>query len=189
METGDDDRIKHLIGRACNGDNQAWNEIIEMWTPRLLAYCSAKCWGTAAAEDAVQEAWIKAFMHIESFREKSGDDLRHWLMRVEGNESNNEGRRAKKYTNKSDEAIENEKAKRSEGQDVLQRLMESERASAFEDCLKEIEAVFRQVIVLRLNGASYREIGESLGIPSGTVGTRILRGTKDMKLCIEGKLS
>ncbi len=189
MEISEDERVTQLIDRICNGDQQVWNEIIKMWNRRLLAFCSARCWGTAAAEDAVQETWIAAIKNAESFRGKSGKDLMNWLMRVATNESANQGRRARRYSNESIETIESEKAKTNKGQDELHRLMESEQASVFESCLQEIEAIFRQVIVLRLNGASYQEITDSVGIPSGTVGTRILRGTKDMKFCIESKLS
>jgi RNA polymerase sigma factor (sigma-70 family) len=124
------------------------------------------------AQDAVQESVLRALRYFEGFR---GDDARAWLLTIVRNYCYTwkKGRRVDRSTipYTDDETVEIADAHAAD--DLAIQSSESERVRAAVDALP---AELREVIVLReLSELSYREISEVVGVPMGTVMSRLSR--------------
>lgn len=124
------------------------------------------------AQDAVQEAALRAFRHFAGFRH---GDPRSWLLTIVRNccYDSHKGRRMDRssvsLTDDDSEAIADPRS----ADDLVVQSSESERVRAAVDALSP---VLREVIVLReLNQLSYKEIAGIVGAPIGTVMSRLAR--------------
>jgi len=123
------------------------------------------------AEDVVQEAFLKAFKSIESFR---GGDARAWVLSIVRNTALNFLARRKPDERGEWTAEDNEPADRlpNPEREILQHARREEVRRA----LARLEPEFRDVIVLReIEDLSYKEIAAVLDIPIGTVMSRLSR--------------
>ncbi len=144
---------------------------------------------THDAEDLVQETYLRAFRSLHQFQ--PGTNLRAWLFRILMNAFINEYRRqARRPTNTSlDELDEfslyhqmrannSHQVSGQPEQEVVTRLTEERVLAA----LDELPIEFRQVVQLAdIEGFTYREIAEVLGIPIGTVMSRLHRGRRRLQ--------
>lgn len=167
-----DSREADLAARARQGDGHAYAALVE--PHREVAFRVAYLvTGTAAdAEDATQEALMKAYRTIHRF--DPDRPFRPWLLKIVGNEARNrkrsEGRRAVYETRVA--------TRREAGTDppesVAARIDTGERLLEAVNRLPEKE---RLVIGLRyFLDLSERETAQAIGIPRGTVKSRLARG-------------
>ena len=139
----------------------------------------------ADAEDLVQETYIRALRFRDQFT--PGTNLKAWLFRILTNTFINTYRRRKAQPQFTDV----------EGVDefsLYRRMSDLRAASAspnpeeeflagivdteVKDALADLPEKFREVVLLDVEGFSYKEIAEMLGIPIGTVMSRLHRGRK-----------
>ncbi len=124
------------------------------------------------AQDAVQESVLRALRYFDGFR---GEDARAWLLTIVRNYCytwNKKGRAADRSTVPFADAAD-EVADAHAADDLVIQSTESERIKA---AVAALPAELREVIVLReLNEMSYREISEVVGVPVGTVMSRLSR--------------
>jgi RNA polymerase sigma-70 factor, ECF subfamily len=135
--------------------------------------------GGADAEDAVQECYLRAFRHFDTFR---GPAVKPWLFAILRNVCRSEyARRAARRTTSTDaatdDAIDNAEPLWSERtaspEDELVRHTDGETMRRLVAALPD---VYREALVLReMNDLSYREIAEIVGTPVGTVMSRLAR--------------
>jgi len=133
------------------------------------------------AEDAVQEAFLRAIRHFESFR---GVDGRAWLLSIVRNASFTLLRRRRSGGEKVifDEEIHSLEAEASEPEAELASTLAAE---SVREGLSNLAVEFREVLVLReLEGLSYKEIAQVAGVPIGTVMSRLARGRKQLMLAL-----
>jgi RNA polymerase sigma-70 factor (ECF subfamily) len=134
------------------------------------------------AEDLVQETYLRAWRSLHTY--KPGTNPKAWLFRILHNAHIDRFRASSRTVQTVDEL---------EGQDpafvvhetpeslVMAGLMDAEVRQA----LMEIPEVFRACLVLAdLEGFSYQEIADILGIPRGTVMSRLFRGRRAMRLAL-----
>jgi RNA polymerase sigma-70 factor (ECF subfamily) len=124
------------------------------------------------AEDVVQEAYVRALTFFDGFR---GDDGRAWLLSVVRNTCYTwlEKHRAQEPAVSLDETVHAPNSALNPEQLFLLRASGAQLHAA----VAALPAEFREVIVLReLEGLSYKEIAAVLGIPLGTVMSRLTRG-------------
>ena len=139
----------------------------------------------ADAEDLVQETYIKAFRFREQFT--PGTNLKAWLFRILTNTFINSYRRRQsqpEFTELEDvdefslyKRMSDLRTSSSSGNpetEFLDGLVDSE----VKDALTELPEKFRSVVLLDVEGFSYKEIAEMLDIPIGTVMSRLHRGRK-----------
>jgi RNA polymerase sigma-70 factor (ECF subfamily) len=126
----------------------------------------------AEAEDAVQEAWLKAYRSLASFR--GGSKLSTWLVRIAANEALMRRRGTAKL---ADAGIAEERTCDDSGPEVHAQRRETARVlEAHIDALPER---YREVFVLRgLEEFNVEETAAALGIPDATVRTRYFRARR-----------
>jgi RNA polymerase sigma-70 factor (ECF subfamily) len=134
------------------------------------------------AEDVVQEACLRAFKFFDGFH---GDDSRAWLLTIVRNTFYTWYRQnhdAEAETTEFDEDVHSVIAQE-DGQQVGENpehvLMQKDGAHALEQALDSLPIEFREVMILReLEELSYKQIAAIVGIPIGTVMSRLGRGRK-----------
>lgn len=134
----------------------------------------------ADAEDVAQEALVKAYCAFDQF--ELGTNFRAWILRIVTNTYINEFRRRRRTpdtTTWDDLAREDlGKLAREQGEETPELLVLAEALDAeVEEALSDIPEVFREAVMLcDMQGLAYSEIAELLGVPIGTVRSRIARG-------------
>lgn len=157
-----------LIVQAQQGDRSAFGELVRRYYPDVVHMVYRMCGDTQMAEDATQEAFLRAWVNLPSFEPRS--PLRNWLYRIAVNAALDVLRR------KPEEWVEEEKVMmitdQAPGPEAV--LMEKERAALLQQAMKSLPEAARSVLVLREYGElSYREIASVLDIPLGTVMSRL----------------
>jgi RNA polymerase sigma-70 factor (ECF subfamily) len=132
------------------------------------------------AEEAVQEAFLRAIRHFESFR---GVDGRAWLLSIVRNTCFTQLRRRQSGGEKLEFDEEVHSLEEAPGPEA--DLARSIATESVRKALSELAAEFREVLVLReLEGLSYKEIAQVAGVPIGTVMSRLARGRKQLQLAL-----
>lgn len=157
----------------------------EVVLPHLDAAFNYARWLTrsdADAEDVVQDAYVRALRFFSSLR---GDDARPWLLTIVRNAWY--ARIASRARTQSavvyDEMTDNraEEVLNPEALAVRQQTIERVRGA-----IEQLPVDFREVIILReLEGLSYKEIAAVVGVPIGTVMSRLARGRERLLAVLE----
>jgi RNA polymerase sigma-70 factor (ECF subfamily) len=133
---------------------------------------------TQDAEDAVQECYLRAFRHFDTYR---GPAMKPWLLAILRNICNAEfARRSKQEVPtdySSDESLAEEMPMWQEPQASPEKMMVRQQDTAtIRQLVAELPEPFREAIVLReMNNLSYQEIAQVAGVPVGTVMSRLAR--------------
>ena len=133
------------------------------------------------AEEAVQEAFLRAIRHFDGFR---GVDGRAWLLSIVRNTCFTQLRRRRPGGERVefDEEIHSPQEEDS-GPEV--DLTRAATAESVREGLNQLAVEYREVLVLReLEGLSYKEIAHVAGVPMGTVMSRLARGRKQLLLAL-----
>jgi RNA polymerase sigma-70 factor (ECF subfamily) len=152
----------------------------ELAMPHFARLYNFACWLTqdrAAAEDLVQETFMKALKGFSSFQQ--GTNFRAWMYRILRNTflTTQVGLKASVSFDSDDAPPEPATAETPES--VLLAHVEQE---AIQKALLELPVNFREVILLcDFEEMSYQEISQAIGIPMGTVMSRLSRARKAMR--------
>jgi RNA polymerase sigma-70 factor (ECF subfamily) len=149
--------------------------------PYFARLYNLACWLTrdrVEAEDLVQETYMKALRGFSSFQQ--GTNFRAWIYKILRNTflTSKTGLRAAISFDSDDEKLP-EPATNENPESVLVARFEQER---LQQALEALPVIHREVVLLcDLEEMSYQEIGETLGIPVGTVMSRLSRARKAMR--------
>ena len=177
---GDREVDQQLVERAQSGDKHAFELLVIKYQRRLGRLMLRFVRNSAEAEDVTQEAFIKAYRALPSFR---GDSAFYtWLYRIGINTAKNYmaalRRRAPTST-----AFNAEEAEEFESAEFLQEvntpeneLMSKQVAEVVNNSLLALPEALRTALTLReIDGLSFEEIAEAMNCPVGTVRSRIFR--------------
>ncbi len=174
-----------LTGRRANADSF---ETLAM--PMLGSLYNFAHWLTQnqqEAEDLVQETYLKALKGFTSFQ--PGTNFRSWMFRILRNTflSSRTGLSAK-MTVPLD--VDDDGSPLPVGSDTPESLLLARADQQFvQAALEQLPLPFREVILLcDIEEMTYREIAETLGIPAGTVMSRVSRARKLMRELLAGKV-
>lgn len=138
------------------------------------------------AEDVVQETYLRAFRYFGGFH---GDYARAWLLKIVRNTCYTwmHQNRAQQPTTLFDEQVHTDM---DESQSPETLLLRKADRQLLDQALEELPPVFRQALVLfELEGLSYKEIAGALGIPIGTVMSRLSRARHALRESVLSRLS
>jgi RNA polymerase sigma-70 factor, ECF subfamily len=171
---------QQLVERAQRGDKRAFELLVTKYQRKLARLLSRFIRDSAEVEDVTQEAFIKAYRALPSFR---GDSAFYtWLYRIGINTAKNYlvamGRRAPTTTE-----FDSEDAENFEDGDQLRdvntpenELLSKQIARTVNETMDALPEELRTAIVLReIDGLSYEEIATVMNCPIGTVRSRIFR--------------
>jgi RNA polymerase sigma-70 factor (ECF subfamily) len=171
---------RQLVVRAQSGDKQAYGLLVEKYQRKLARLLSRFIRDSAEVEDVTQEAFIKAYRALPSFR---GDSAFYtWLYRIGINTAKNYlmamGRRAPTSTE-----VEAEEAEGFEEGEQLRDintpesvLLSKEIAETVNATIEQLPEELRKAIQMReIEGMSYEDIAQAMDCPIGTVRSRIFR--------------
>lgn len=171
---------QQLVERAQRGDKQAFGLLVEKYQRKLARLISRLVRDPGEVEDVTQEAFVKAYRALPSFR---GDSAFYtWLYRIGINTAKNYlvamGRRAPTSTE-----VEAEEAEGFDSGELLREistpeslLLTKEIAGTVNQAIEALPEELRSAIELReLEGMSYEEIAKLMDCPVGTVRSRIFR--------------
>ena len=168
-----------IIQRVLAGEAEAFETLVLANQRKVYHLCLRMTGNQEDAEDLAQEAFLKAFQNLESFKGESG--FGPWLYRLASNVCIDHLRREKRrekstltYLDDAGVAVEIElPAERFSPAVALDKRQVQERVQQGLDALT---SEHRSILVLReLSGLSYDEIGSALGLSAGTVKSRISR--------------
>jgi RNA polymerase sigma-70 factor (ECF subfamily) len=159
-----------------NTDTQAFGQLVSRWERPIQALCTRMTGDVHRAQDLAQETFVRLFTKRESY-EPSGK-FSTFIWRVALNLCHDELRRLNRRREMllEDDALaeemEDSPMNASPPPDI--RLLENERAEAVRRALLKLGEPYRTVVVLRhYEGLKFREIGEVLAVPEGTVKSRM----------------
>ena len=177
---GDREIDQQLVERAQKGDKHAFELLVAKYQRKLGRLLSRFIRNPTEVEDVVQEAFIKAYRALPSFRGESA--FYTWLYRIGINAAKNylvsEGRRPPTTTE-----FDSEEAEGFEDADQLRNintpeneLMSKQVAETVNKAMDSLPEGLKIAITLReIEGLSYEEIANMMNCPIGTVRSRIFR--------------
>ena len=133
------------------------------------------------AEDVVQEAYLRAFRSWKTFQ--TGTDVRRWLFTIARNvflRSKERGKRETTLDEDGSAAVDAAQAKTEWIHNGLDPILDrADIGPAIREALAKIPEAYRSAVVLvDLEDQSYEDAAEVLGVPIGTVRSRLFRGRK-----------
>ena len=136
------------------------------------------------AEDVVQEASLRALRYFRTF---TGGDGRAWFLRIVRNTC--AGWRGRRYDALTDPFDEDQHHSDQAASDPETLLLQTDDASLIERAMRNLPGRFHQLLVLReLEGLSYRELADVMGIPMGTVMSSLSRARLALRGALDNEL-
>lgn len=171
MEISEDELIKDAI----DGNKSTMGILFNMYASNAvkLAYFITGEWSTA--EDAVQEAFIRAFSHIKSFdRNKK---FKPWLTKIVVNEAKRAGKRSARLY-----CLEDVLDAKSDADSIEYKVIDELNRQALLEKINKLELKYRLPIILKyFSDLSEKEISQVLVIPVTTVKSRLYKARQILK--------
>ena len=186
-----------FIERLKQGEASAFETLIAERSGEVYGLLYRLTENSEDARDLAQETFLRAFQSIGSFRGES--DLRTWIYRIAINQARNRWRwwkrRRRDSTVSLDSAgvngtqplVDTLSAERDRSPE--QQTLSHERERVLRRALQSLSLSYRETVILRdIEGFTYEEIAETLGINVGTVKSRLARGRQELRQRLEGSL-
>ena len=182
-----DSAEQDLIRRVREGDKEAFYGLVRPYERVVFFAAKSVLRNDADAEEAAQEAVLKAFLHIKDFRGES--KFSSWLVRIVINEARMMLRKQHRHLYESlDEQTVDERGDYwpkdfADWKEIpIEALQRKELRQALSKALASLEPKYRQVVVLRdIQHFSVAETAEALGISEENVKTRLHRARLRMR--------
>lgn len=169
------DRDQALVDRARGGDTDAFGELVRAYQHRVVNFTQAMVSNRADAEDISQEAFVRAYRGLRQFR--GGSSFKTWLYQIVTNTARTH--LAKRRDRPEDAAGDPVATPEAFGQPATNEDVEGSvvHRDRIDRALAALPEDMRAAVLLRdVEGLDYKEISDALGIPMGTVESRIFRG-------------
>jgi RNA polymerase sigma-70 factor (ECF subfamily) len=179
-----DEQAMWLVQTA--DDHQAFARLVERWETPIFRLCSGMTGDAHCGEDLKQEAFSRVFARRKLYHPSSRFST--WLWRIALNLCYDELRRKQRSGKRLVEGelcdVPLEIASGEAGPDI--RVVEREESELVRTALLRLDEDLRTVVVLRFcEGLKFREIAELLGIPEGTVNSRLAAGLARLTRILE----
>ncbi len=182
-----------VVRRCMDGDSGAWAELVRTHHRRVYGLCYRFTGNAADAEDLTQDVFLKIYSNLSSFDMGRGS-LQVWIMTMTRNLLVDNFRRTRnqRATGSLDDGWDETDELR-----PVDRLIsntpsphasaaQKELAKMVQGALARVSVELREAVILRdLQDLDYKEIAQVLGIPEGTVKSRISRGRAELARLLE----
>jgi RNA polymerase sigma-70 factor, ECF subfamily len=173
-----------LLQRAQDGDGHAFEEIVRLFSRRIIGFCHRLA-GAAQASDLAQEVFVKLYLALPSL--DPSRPLAPYLFRTAHNHCIDWLRKRRVPTVSLENAPDAESQRTTidppdEAGSPEELLLRGEMRAETERAFAELPNEYRSVLLLRhIEELAYDEIAEALDLPLATVKTRIHRGRERLK--------
>jgi RNA polymerase sigma factor (sigma-70 family) len=168
-----------LVERARRGEVMAYEELVRRYQDVAVRTAHLVSGGADDAEDAAQEAFVKAYRALARFR--PGAPFRPWLLRIVANEARNRRRSANRRSGLALRAIEDRRPTDAAPSPEAAVLVHEARRALLH-ALATLRDDEREVVVARyLLDLPEAEAADMLGIPRGTVKSRLSRALRRLR--------
>jgi len=176
-----------LLERCRRGDEAAWRDLVSRHTRKVFALAYRFTGRADEAEDLTQEIFVKLYQGLDRY-EGSVGSFPAWLMAVARNHAiDSYRRRREEHLRRVDEPALLEVTPAAED-GPFKTLEREERARLVHRGLRSLPAELREPLILfDLQGVPYGEVARTLGVPLGTVKSRINRGRLELAKRILGR--
>lgn len=175
-ETADDSK---LVAAARDGDLMAFEALVRRHTRHVYAHAVRFFGDASAADDVVQEVFIKVYRSLDTFDERSRFST--WLYRVARNTCLDMVRSGRHRP----EPIDPLQVAATSPGDLSDQVA---LATSLEAAMRALAPEDRDALsAIGIFGLSYAEAGEALGIPAGTVKSRVFRARRALAVALELK--
>ena len=173
-----------LIRQALAGDQTAFESLVLTHQDRLFGAMTHVCGGVHDAEEVTQEAFIRAYLKLDTFHQNS--QFFTWLYRIAFNIALSRKRRKRAKISLDQQRDDIGKDVVDDGEAVDAAMIRDDEVTLVRSALTHLSEQHRGILVLReMNEASYEEIAEILDLSIGTVRSRLNRARKQLRLAIE----
>jgi len=181
--------LAELASRCLAGDAAAWEQLARTQHRRIYGICYRFTGSQSDAEDMTQEVFLKVYRNLANFDPAKGG-FTTWLTTLTRNllVDNYRRSRMERASDSLDETYDGEE----DGPSKAERLADSrpsqehhvsgqELRAQIQQALKQVSPELREAVILRdLEDMDYKDIAEVLGVPQGTVKSRISRGRSEL---------
>ncbi len=170
--------VVSLVARCRSGDQDAWAQLVRMYSRYVFAICQQGFrLSEADADDVFQDVFVRVYEHLNDIRDDAS--MRAWIGQVTRRLCLDRLRAAKRSPITEDEW------EAADPDDALERVelaMDVDRmmAELSENCAEILDRFFRR-------DESYAVIGNALSIPAGTIASRISRCLSRLRELLEGR--
>jgi len=186
-----------IVGRCMNGDSSAWAEMVRTHQKRVYGLCYRFAGNATDAEDLTQDVFLKIYSNLGSFDATRGS-LPVWITTMTRNllVDNYRRTRNQRATGSLDDGWDQTEELRSHlsvsdrladaGPSPHESAARQELKKMVQKALMKVSVELREAVILRdLQDLDYKEIAQVLGIPEGTVKSRISRGRAELARLLE----
>lgn len=174
-----------LVRKARLGDMEAFESLVRKYQQKVYALCRRLTGAHQSADDLAQETFIKAYFSLDSFDESR--PLYPWLRRIALNLGlNYVKRRGREKTFHDGRTDYGRRPMTQAAEGPEEELERAELEAGFERAVAALPSEQRNVFVLRFyEEMSYDEIARELGLPLGTVMSRLNRARRRLRELLE----
>ena len=174
---------EQLLRCFASGDRTALEELFRRYRLPAFRVAHRLLGNEADALDAVQDGFVKAITHLQSFQGRSS--FKTWLLRVVSNASLDLGRRrGRRDLLRLDQVRQNEATDKNlmTADDTAHGLERRDLRLRLDEALAKLSEAHRQTFVLHNEAElSYREVADTLGISIGTVMSRLFYARQKLR--------
>ena len=163
------DRDYELIRAIQNGDMVAFNELVDRYKDRLMNVIGRMLSSKEEAEDVVQETFVRVYRHRQSFNFEHCFST--WIYTIALNLARNELRRRKKF-----KFFDISEMQGNEAEIAVEMKLPNRLPEILDAAVKELPEKYRTAFLFRdIQEMPYEEVAKVLGVPLGTVKSRVNR--------------
>ncbi|WP_327035556.1 RNA polymerase sigma factor [Micromonospora ureilytica] len=174
-----------LRARVRAGDPGAFAELFDEYARSVYNHAFRLTADWATAEDVMAATYLQAWRSRERVTEEGGS-LRPWLLGIATNEARNHIRSNRRYRRVAAALLSSDFTVPDHADEVAGRLDDSRRIAAAIDALARLRRAEREVLTLCLwEGLDYESAAEALGVPVGTVRSRLSRARARLRTLVD----
>jgi RNA polymerase sigma-70 factor, ECF subfamily len=172
------DEDQALVEAIQRGDGDAFSRLVRKYQHRVVGLARGIVADPSDAEDIAQDAFLRVYKGLAGFRGTS--QFRTWLFQIVINTARSFRSRQR---SRVETAVDEQALEAAEGSDHVETAVVAR--DEVTRALSKLPVELREAVLLRdVEGLDYREIAELLGIPMGTVESRIFRGRQQLRMAL-----
>lgn len=187
--------LAELAARCLAGDAEAWERLARTQHRRIYGICYRFTGSQTEAEDLTQEVFLKMYRNLSNFDPARGG-FTTWLTTLTRNLLVDNYRRSR--MDRASDSLDDSVDGQEDGPSRADRLADTrpgqdhhvaglELRAQIQAALKQVSPELREAVILRdLEDMDYKEIADVLGVPQGTVKSRISRGRSELARLLKG---